>query len=66
MINAKFQNNRTSGSGEDFLKFYTIYGHGGHLGHMTWTIDINIRSPFPKRLHVKLSIDWPSGFREDV
>ena len=23
---------------EDFQKFFAIYSHGGHLGHMTWTI----------------------------
>ena len=33
MIHAKFQDHWTSGSGEDFLR--TIYGHGGHLGHVT-------------------------------
>ena len=41
--------------------------HGGHLGHVTWTIYINFRSPFPRRLHIKFGFDWPSGFRgEDV
>ena len=36
MIHAKFQNHRTSGSvEEDFFKVFTIYGHGGHLGHVT-------------------------------
>ena len=24
---------------------FTIYGHGGHLGHVTWTIYINFRPP---------------------
>ena len=39
MLHAKFQDHRTSGSGEeDFLKVFTIYGHVGHLGHVTWTI----------------------------
>ena len=38
MLHAKFQDHRTSGSGEeDFLMVFTIYGHGGHLGHVTWT-----------------------------
>ena len=32
MLHAKFQNRRTVGSQEDFLKVFTIYGHGGHLG----------------------------------
>ena len=31
MLHAKFQDHRTSGSGEDFLKVFTIYGHGSHL-----------------------------------
>ena len=30
---------RVLGSGEeDFLRVFTIYGHGGHLGHVTMTI----------------------------
>ena len=66
MLHAKIQDHRTSGSGEDFFKVFTIYGHGGHLGHVTWTIYINFCSPFPKRLHVKFGFDWPSSFREDV
>ena len=68
MLHAKFQDHRTSGSGEeDFFKVFTIYGHGGHLGHVTWTININFRCPFPRRLNIKFGFDWPSGFRgEDV
>ena len=50
MLHAKFQDHRTSGSGEEFLKVFTIYGHGSHPGHVTWTIYINFRSPFPRRL----------------
>ena len=54
MLHAKFQDHRTSGSGEeDFSKVFTVYGHGGHLGHVTLTIYINFRSPFPRRLHIK-------------
>ena len=44
---------------------FTIYGHGGHLGHVTWIIYIHIGYPHPM-LHIKFSFDWPSGFREDV
>ena len=43
-----------------------MYGHGGHLGHVTCTIYINFLSHFPRRIHMKFGIDWPSGFREDV
>ena len=67
MLHAKFQNHRTSGSGEEDFKGFTIYGHDGHLGHVTWTIYINFHSPFPMRLHIKFGFDWQSGFRgEDV
>ena len=48
-----------------FKVFFTIYGHGRHLGHVTWSIYINFGSPFPKRLNMKFGIDWPSGFREE-
>ena len=68
MLHDKFQDHRPSGSGgENFFKVFTIYRHGGHFGHVTWTIYINFRSPFPRRLHIKFGFDWPSGFRgEDV
>ena len=47
MLHAKFQDPRPLGSGEeDFYKVFTIYGHGGHLGHVTSTIYIHIDSPF--------------------
>ena len=65
MLHAKFQDHRTSGSGEGrFLKVFIIYGHGGHLGYVTWTIYIYFRSPFPRRLHIKSGFDWPSGLEE--
>ena len=64
MLHTKFRENRSTCSvEEDFLKVFTIYGHGGHLGHVTWTIYANFRSPFPRRLHIKFGFDWPSGLR---
>ena len=46
---------------------FTIYGHGGHLGHVTWAIYINFCSPYLNMPHVKFDFDWPSGFRgEDL
>ena len=33
MLHTKFHENRHVGSGEDF--FFTIYGRGGHLCHVT-------------------------------
>ena len=48
MLHVKLQNHRPPGSGEeDFLKVFAIYSHGGHLGHVTWTIYI-LSFPFPK------------------
>ena len=36
MLHTKFRGNRPAGSGEeDFLRVFTIYGRGGHLGHVT-------------------------------
>ena len=68
MLHTKFQDHSTSGSGEeDFLKVFIIYGHGGHLGNVTWTIYINFCSPLPRRLHMKFGFDWTRGFAgEDV
>ena len=57
MLHAKFQDHMCAGSG----KVFTIYVHGGHLGYVTWTIYITFHSPFPRRLHIKLGFDLPSG-----
>ena len=49
------------------MKVFTIYGHGGDLGHVTLTICTEFGSPFPRRLSIKFGFDWPSGFRgEDL
>ena len=65
MLLAKFQNHRPSDSGEDFLNVFAIYSHGGHLGHVTWTIYINYRSLFLRMLYMKFGFDSPTGFREE-
>ena len=41
MLHTKFHENQSTGSGEKDLKVFTIYGRGGHLGHVTWTIYTN-------------------------
>ena len=36
MLPTKFHGNRSTGSGEEIFEgFFTIYWHGGHLGHVT-------------------------------
>ena len=67
MLHNMFCENRPAGSGEeDFLRVFTIYGRGGHLGHVTKMPRKNFRSPYPRRLHIKFGFNWPSGFGEDV
>ena len=58
MLHTKFLGNRLTGSG-------TIYGRGGHLGHVTWISQSNFRLPYPWMLHIKFHFDWPSSFREE-
>ena len=59
-----FQNHRTSGPEEEKNKaFYHIW-HGGHLGHVTWTIYMNCSDHL--RLHIIFGSDRQSGFRVDV
>ena len=51
MLLTRFQGNRPGGSGEEDV--FTIYGHGGHLGHVTKLIRINVRFPSPLSFHMK-------------
>ena len=68
MLHTKFRENRPAGSGgEDFLRVFTIYGRGGHLGHVTQMPRTKYCSPYPRRLHIKFGFDWQSGFgKEDL
>ena len=67
MLHTKFCENRPAASREeDFLKVFTIYGRGGHLGHVTQMPRTNFRSPYPRKLHIRFGFDRESGFREDV
>ena len=65
-VHAKLRENRPAGSGEEFLRAFTIYGRGGHLGHVTQMPRINFRSLYLRRLHIKFGYNWPSGFGEDL
>ena len=38
-----------------FEGFFTYMGVAA-IGHVTWTIDINFGSPFPRRLHINLAL----------
>ena len=66
MLHTKFRENWPAGSGEkDFLRVFTIYGLGGHLGHVTQMQLTNFRSPYPRWLHIKFGFDLASGFGEE-
>ena len=62
MLHTKFHENRRAGSGEED---FTIYGRGGHLGHVTWISQSNSHLPYPWMLHIKFHFDWPSIFKEE-
>ena len=66
MLHTKFRGNRPTGSREEgFLWVFTIYGSGGHFGHVTQMSRTNFRSPYPRRLHIKFDFDRACGFREE-
>ena len=49
MLHTKFRGNRPAGSGEeDFLRVFTIYGRGGHLGHVTSIISLDFNFLVPQ------------------
>ena len=54
MLHTNFQVHQSIVSGEDdFFKVFTIYVHGGHLGHVTLFICINFHSHSPISFYEK-------------
>ena len=63
MLHSKFHGNRPAGSGEkDFWRVFTIYGHGGHLGHMTSIMSSDFHFLVLKSFHSKFGSDRHSSF----
>ena len=63
MLHTKFRDNRPAGSGEeDFNGGFTIYGHGGHLGHVTSIMLINFHFLVSESFNTKFGSEWHSGF----
>ena len=62
MLNTKFCGNRPSGSGEDFLRVFTIYGCYGHLGHVTSIVLSDFHFLVPESFHTKFGSDRHSSF----
>ena len=57
MLHTKFHGNQPAGSGEDFLRVFTIYGHGGHLGHVTSIMSSVFYFLVPESFHKKFGSD---------
>ena len=63
MLHTKFPGNQPAGSGEDdFLMVFTIYGHGGHLGHLTTIMSSDFHFLVPESFHTKFGLDQYSSF----
>ena len=63
MLHTKFRGNRSVGSGEeDFQRFSTIYGHGGHLGHVTSIMSSDFHFLVPESFHKQFDTDPQSSF----
>ena len=45
---------------------FTIYGHGGHLGHVTSAIGINFGYPNMRSRHMKFEFNWPLVASEET
>ena len=48
-----------------FEGFFTIYWHGGNLGHVTKMPRTKFLSLYPRRLQIKFGFDRPIGFGEE-
>ena len=62
MLHTKFRGNRPAGSGEDFLRVFTIYGRGGHLGHVTIMMSSDFHFLVPESFHKKFGLDRHNSF----
>ena len=66
MLHTKFHGNRPAGSRkEDFLRDFTIYWCGRHLGHVTSIMSSNFHFLVPDRFHTKFGSDRNSSFSEN-
>ena len=63
MLHTKISANRNTGSGEeDFSRVFTIYGRGGHLGHVTSIMSSDFHFHVPKSFHTKFGSDQHISF----
>ena len=63
MLQTNFLGNQSASSGvEDFLRVFTIYGHGGHLGHVPSIMSSNFHFLVPESFHAKFGSERRSCF----
>ena len=63
MLHTKFRGNWPAGSRvEDFLRVFTIYGRGGHLGQVTSIMSSDFHFLVPESFHTKFGSDRHSSF----
>ena len=63
ILHTKFRGNLPAGFGEeDFLRVFTIYGRGGHLGHVTSIMSSNFHFLVPESSHTKFGSERHSSF----
>ena len=63
MLHTKFRGNRLASSRvEDILRVFTIYGHGGHFGHVTSILSSDFYFLVPESFLKKFGSDRHSSF----
>ena len=62
MLHTLFHGNRLAGSGEEFWRAFTIYGRGGHLGHVTSILLSNFHFLVPESFYTKFGLERHSSF----
>ena len=54
MLHTKFRGNLPAGSGEDFYRVFTIYGHDSNLGNVTSIMSSDFQFLVPESFKKKL------------
>ena len=62
MLHTKFRGNRPACSGEVFFRVFSMYGHGGQLGHVTSIMLSDFYFLVPISFHTKFCSDRQSSF----
>ena len=63
MLHTKSRRNRSTCPGEEYFEgFLTIYGHDGHLGHVTQIPGKYLLFSLLNEASRKFGFDWQSGF----